>query len=192
MAKRIEVKTLQDAWDMVNKFFPDDYEPDSDSIERAGYEIYRSVKEYYNYICNLGDRLEINLKEGNRTINIWIVPEETEKMTSYLPTKEDIKEAAAHQYTFEPETVQLIRIFVHGDIFASEASRRVYNSMRKVADDNYWLNSIASDVAVAYCEDKGIEWGCVKVISINHHDHDKNNYTGHYVIEAIVSPRIKE
>ena len=31
---------------------------------------------YYNYICDLNDRLEINLKDGNKTINVWIVPEE--------------------------------------------------------------------------------------------------------------------
>ena len=27
--------------------------------------------EYYNYICDLGARLEVNLVDG-RTINIWI------------------------------------------------------------------------------------------------------------------------
>ena len=99
MANRIEVKTVQEAWDMANKIFPTDYNKDEESSERAGYPIYRSSVEYYDYICDLNDRLEINLKNGNKTINIWIVGEQEE--LPELPAKEEIKEAAAHQYTFE-------------------------------------------------------------------------------------------
>lgn len=70
MAKRFEAKNIQEAWDIVNTIFPTDYDEDSQSSERAGYPIYRSTIEYYDYICDLGCRLEINLKDGNKTINV--------------------------------------------------------------------------------------------------------------------------
>ncbi len=167
---RIEVKTKQEAWEMVDQIFPTDYSEDPGSRERAGYPIYRSPIEYYDYICDLGCRLEINLKQGNRTINIWIAEEEEPEVPE-LPSSEDIKEAASNQYTFEPEMVQLVRVFVSGGRFDSEASQRVYKTMRKVADDRCWLYQIASDVVVGYCEDKGIEWGCIRVLGVSHHDH---------------------
>lgn len=59
------------AWKIVDEIFPSDYNYDSKSSASAGYPVYRSGIEYYDYICDLGDRLEINLKNG-KTINIWI------------------------------------------------------------------------------------------------------------------------
>lgn len=74
----IKAKTMEEAWTKVNEIFPTDYAKDNDSSERAGYPIYRSTAEghYYDYICDLNNRLEINLAEGNQTINIWIIAEE--------------------------------------------------------------------------------------------------------------------
>ena len=74
---RIEATSKQQAWEIVNQIFPTDYTEDRQSSERAGYPVFRSNIEHYDYICDLGNRLEINLKAGNRTINVWIVePEE--------------------------------------------------------------------------------------------------------------------
>lgn len=70
---RIEVSSALAAWTMANAIFPGDFQKDTMSSERAGYPVYRSTVEYYDYICDLSNRLEINLKDGNRTINIWIV-----------------------------------------------------------------------------------------------------------------------
>lgn len=188
MAKRFEAKSVQEAWDMVNTIFPTDYEKDEASSDRAGYPTYRSTAEdrYYDYICDLGDRLEINLHDGNRTINIWIVKEE-EPETVSLPTKEEIKEAASHQYTFEPEQVQLVRVFASGYEFEGSANKAVYKAMRD--NKECYQSIIASDMVEAYCEDKGIEWGTIRVINITHYNNTKD--TGHYVIEAIVGARAK-
>lgn len=186
MAKRFEAKSIQEAWEIVNSIFPTDYDRDSQSSERAGYPIYRSSIEYYDYICDLGCRLEINLKDGNKTINVWVVKEAEEKLPE-LPTKEEIKETAANQYTFEPEQVQLVRVFVMGYKFENEANRAVYKAMR--SNEDFWKSQIASDVVEAYCEDKGIEWGTIRVINITHYENEKDS--GHYVIEAIVGARIK-
>lgn len=79
----IKVKNHEEAWEIVNSIFPTDYEKDEASSQRAGYPIYRSTADgcYYDYVCDLNDRLEVNLKDGNRTINIWIAaePEPEEK-----------------------------------------------------------------------------------------------------------------
>ena len=50
MTNRIEVRTIEEAWTKANEFFPTDYNKDEESSERAGYPIYRSSVEYYNYI----------------------------------------------------------------------------------------------------------------------------------------------
>lgn len=79
MKKSIEVTSKEAAWEEVNKIFPADYAEDTSSSERAGYPVYRSSIEYYDYICDLGDRLEVNLKNGGKTINVWIVEPEEKK-----------------------------------------------------------------------------------------------------------------
>lgn len=74
----MKVKTIEEAWNEANKIFPTDYEKDEFSSSRAGYPIYRSTAEGHenDYICDLNDRLEVNIFEGNQTVNIWIVIEE--------------------------------------------------------------------------------------------------------------------
>lgn len=78
MANKIEVKNIEEAWAKVNEVFPTDYEKDEESSQHAGYPIYRSTAEghYEDYICDLNTRLEVNIAEGNQTINIWIESEE--------------------------------------------------------------------------------------------------------------------
>ena len=67
------------AWKWAHEMFPNkQWYLDHESSERAGYKTYRDTEEFYNYVCELGDRLEVNLKEGNQTINLWIEKEEHE------------------------------------------------------------------------------------------------------------------
>lgn len=73
----MKARTITEAWKMANEIFPTDYDRDSRASEKAGYAIYRSPINYYDYICDLGDRLEINLANG-KTINIWIEKDFTE------------------------------------------------------------------------------------------------------------------
>lgn len=67
------VNSISKAWQAVNEIFPTDYIKDENSSARAGYPVYRSTADghYYDYICDLGNRLEVNLSDG-RTINICI------------------------------------------------------------------------------------------------------------------------
>lgn len=66
----MKVKNIQQAWYEASKFIPD-YFKDYDASKNAGYPIYRNIDNPYDYICNLGDRFEVNLGSG-KTVNIWI------------------------------------------------------------------------------------------------------------------------
>lgn len=79
MTDKKTYKSEFEAWGWVHEMFPDtQWYLDHESSERAGYKTYRDTEEFYNYVCELGDRLEVNLKEGNQTINLWIEKEEPE------------------------------------------------------------------------------------------------------------------
>ena len=66
------VQSIKAAWEAADKIFPTDYIKDEASSQRAGYDVYRSTAEgNRSYICDLGDRLEVNLANG-KTENIWI------------------------------------------------------------------------------------------------------------------------
>ena len=69
---RIEVNSQKEAWAIIDSIFPTDYMKDEECSVRAGYPIYRSTAEghYYDYICDLNDRYEINLSNG-KTVNVW-------------------------------------------------------------------------------------------------------------------------
>ena len=72
---RITAADMTEAWKKANAMFGGDYELDEAGSKNAGYDIYRSTAEgkYYWYICDLGDRLEVNM--DNETVNIWIEPQ---------------------------------------------------------------------------------------------------------------------
>ena len=79
MTKNYTVKSACEAWNKANEIFPTDYECDNQRSERAGYPVYSSTAEghWYDYICDLGDRLELNLSNGD-TVSIWIEAGETD------------------------------------------------------------------------------------------------------------------
>lgn len=79
MTDKKTFKSEYDAWKWIHEMFPDtQWYFDHESSERAGYKTYRDIEEFYNYVCELGDRVEVNLKEGNHTINLWLEKEEPE------------------------------------------------------------------------------------------------------------------
>lgn len=82
------VNSISAAWAKVNEVFPADYSKDENSSARAGYPVFRSSVEYYNYICDLGDRLEVNLESGE-TVNIWIDEAEEMEAAVEMPKKEN-------------------------------------------------------------------------------------------------------
>lgn len=83
MNLHITAKGREEAWERVNELFPSDYEKDSRSSDRAGYPVYRSTMDtetaYYNYICDLGTTIEVNLTDDrwkSTTIRVHITEPE--------------------------------------------------------------------------------------------------------------------
>ena len=106
MLGSIERKTFNseyDAWNWVHeKFAGQQWYHDHEASDKAGYDIYRDLEEYYNYICCLGNRLEVNLKEGNKTINLWIKFEDDcrENSRTYELTKTEVDEMCDTLYLY--------------------------------------------------------------------------------------------
>jgi len=186
----MKVNSIQEAWNTVNEIFPTDYEKDVESSQRAGYPIYRSTAEghYYDYICDLNDRLEINLTSG-KTINVWI-----EKQ----PEQDDVKESvdaiqAAKELggkvfpLFEMETYTKITLVVDGSKWnPDETERKVYEGLKRAES---WL---ASDLMTSYCNNNGIRWGVIEGVNIQHYNHgNKEENGGHFVITAYIGRRVE-
>lgn len=65
------------AWAIADDLFPSDYVHDSSRSQRAGYDVYMSTFPGMDaWISDLGDRLEVNLPDG-QTVNVWIEDNET-------------------------------------------------------------------------------------------------------------------
>lgn len=72
------VTSKRKAWQAADALMPTDYEKDEARTAGAGYPIYYSTADGVNaYICDLGDRLEVNLPDGS-SVNIWVKAEEHE------------------------------------------------------------------------------------------------------------------
>ena len=67
----MKVKSKQEAWRKADIIFPTDYIKDDIRSTRAGYDVYYStVAGVAAWISDLGDRLEVNLENGE-TVTIW-------------------------------------------------------------------------------------------------------------------------
>ena len=89
MTNHVHVFSNADAWN-VAKSHIQDASKDADASSRAGYDVFRSESDFYSYICDLGDRLEVNLSNGD-TINVWIdeKPMEVKKTGKARNNKEE-------------------------------------------------------------------------------------------------------
>lgn len=73
------VKSVGEAWEEANRIFPTDYMKDDMASKNAGYDVYWSTASGVSaWISDLGDRLEVNLGNGE-SVNIWIEEEEPKK-----------------------------------------------------------------------------------------------------------------
>ena len=125
----MKVKNIQQAWlEACILVDEDSLIKDQEATERAGYDIYRDYNQYYNYICILGDRLEVNLA-NSKSINIWI--EQPENIKEYA----DCESATITIRTYEngnsrdttrsstPEEKKIIQGILTGALNAIEAGK---------------------------------------------------------------------
>lgn len=120
------VQNINKAWQMVNEIFPTDYEKDENASNAAGYNIYRSRLNHYDYICELGDRLEVNLANG-KTVNIWI--ESSDDEASETATAENVTKKAEeimHEYIL---TIGLNDRVTEKQEISSEAAKRMISEI---------------------------------------------------------------
>ena len=116
------VKTEYQAWEAVNAFFPTEYKKDEESSARAGYPVYRSTVNYYDYFCMLGDRIEVNFSNG-KTVNVWIKSEPKPEIRAHK-TEAELREMAE---AISEEVV--IRTYENGN---SSDTRRKASAKEKV------------------------------------------------------------
>lgn len=97
----LRAKSFYEAWMMASEIFPTKFEQDEAGSQNAGYPIYRSTSEnlpnaHYNYICDLGNSLEINLCGPNwesKTIRISIEPPQKPEVREHK-TESELKAMA--------------------------------------------------------------------------------------------------
>lgn len=187
----MKAHSIQEAWNMANEIFPTDYEKDEESSKRAGYPIYRSTAEgrHYDYICDLNDRLEVNLADGSRSINIWIETDCDESTNEGVEAMHAVKELGKSiTPLIDPEIYTEVTLVVDGSKWnPNETEKKVYEGLKR---DERWL---ASDLVASYCDNNGIRWGTIKGINIQHYEHGKNGENGgHFVVTAYVGKRVDE
>lgn len=181
----MKANSTQEAWGIVNQIFPTDYEKDEDSSQRAGYSIYRSTADgrYYDYICDLGNRLEINLEDGNKAINVWIEAKaEPDNNKESVEAMHSAKELGKTISTlFGLENCIKITFSVNGCKFeADETERKVYAGLKR---GESWL---AHDIISSYCDNHGIRWAIIEGLHIAHYEHNNGKDDGHFVITAYI------
>ena len=198
MTKNYTVKSTTEAWNKANEIFPTDYECDDQRSERAGYPVYSSTAEghWYDYICDLGDRLELNLSNGD-TVNIWVEADETE--ADDQPTETEIQQMVADAHTadeagksgwchLEPKPATIYSFCVmHTDYDHNKAEHDFAEALNR--SDDWTKNRLASDYVSAWCDANNVPWGSIEIFHkpYKYDHHNKGNY--HFTFDAIVTMR---
>ncbi len=133
------VKNINEAWAKVNEVFPTDYSEDIAASERAGYKIYRSSINHYDYICDLGDRLEVNLCDGT-TVNIWVEAEEV-KTVEKAETESEVREnKKAVTVCFDFGSIATVSVTLHeGKTFEDCLRMRSERIEEYLNDNGEWV-----------------------------------------------------
>ena len=198
MTKHFNVNSTAQAWNKVNEIFPTDYERDSNSSKRAGYPVYRSTADghWYDYICDLGDRLEINLSNGD-TVNVWIKENEIEDFTE--PTEDEIRQMVADTHAaedagksgwchIEPKAATIYNFCVmHTDYDHNKAEHDFAEALNH-SDDSMKVR-LASDFVASWCNANEVPWGSIEIFHkpYKYSHHREDNY--HFVFNAVVTMR---
>ena len=154
----MKAESIQKAWEMANQIFPTDYEKDEESSLKAGYPIYRSTADgrHNFYICDLNDRLELNLADGNRTINIWI---DCEEQGEDVEVKVIAKSGETRIYQTYAEYRKEFRFFLSsGKRYEDneEHFEKIIVSLRNIGEDGAKAESHRSGLTTVFTYKK---WG---------------------------------
>ena len=180
----MKAQNMNEAWTMAAEIFPTELQKDDESSSRAGYPIYRSTTRHYCYICELGNRLEINLDDG-RTINIWINPEnEATETARYI---EEVHAAREHGEQITPHRIEnriKLTFCINGYSWSSDREKIIYKALKNTKR----RADIITELITAYCEVNAIPWGIMDTTNAQHISNGKPN-EGHFIISAYITPR---
>ena len=200
--KSYTVNSVREAWSKANEIFPTDYERDAGRSSRSGYPVYSSTADghWYDYICDLGERLELNLSNGD-TVNIWIKADDEAEPTSEL-TEAEIQQMVADTHAakeagktgwmnIEPQAATIYHFCAMHTDYDSNAAEHAMAEALDRSDESMRVR-LASDDASAWCDANGILWGSIEIFHkpYKYSHHSAGNY--HYVFTAIVTPRISK
>lgn len=131
----IPAHSVSEAWQIVNRYFPSDYEKDEIGSKNAGYPIYRSTSEslpnaFYNYICDLGNCIEVNLCDEDwqgSTIRVEIRDDQKEEAVEVEEAKlEEAVPAEMHEYAL---TIGLFDKNTERQEISTEAAKRIISDV---------------------------------------------------------------
>lgn len=162
------VSSVKEAWELADSLFPTDYEKDDSSSERAGYPIYRSTAEghWYDYICDLCARLEVNLSNGD-TYNIYIVePKEVVQL------REEVKSLKVKNKVLE-DTIEKLQKELSDAVDGWEpfeckqnVSNADYRSLAESAAKNGVARYMSEEEAIAFVgKEYGFRTSDIKIIT---------------------------
>jgi len=152
MTETMTVTTKEQAWAKVNEIFPTDYEKDWGSSERAGYDIYRHpTLNYFNRICDLGDRLEVLTGEhGEIVTNIWIVAEKKMVETRKLYSEDLRRLCIRHNWYTKgtnDEYIPLLNAVDKLENVTTEEIANIAENILRYSDTDYPLVAICFEIA---------------------------------------------
>lgn len=179
------VSNREKAWEEANNLFTTDYEKDYASSERAGYDIYRHHElNYYNRICDLGNRLEVIVDDV--TTNIWIEEDTVNESVEAMYAAKELGESIYP--LFEIESYQKITLYIEGSKWNHNKTEiKVYNGLKR---NETWH---ASDLIASYCDHHNIRWGVIEGINISHYDHGTNGQNGgHFIVTAYIGKSVRD
>ena len=186
----MKARNYSEAWTIAREIFPTPLQKDESSSQRAGYSVYRSTDfdRYYCYICDLGDRLEINLDDG-RTINIWIRPAEdddAEEINEAVKASETARKHGQHIRAHRITNQIKLEFCIDGE-YGSEAEKVIYKALK----NQKTAINIIYDLATAYCDANGIKWASMEAPKATHYYHGKpgDDRNGHYITSCMITTR---
>lgn len=189
------VSSVKEAWSKANEIFPGDYMHDSDCSNRAGYDIYWSTTQGLNaWISDLGDRLEVNLPNGN-SVNIWIdenAAEEKKPATEEDPDAtfkqwkevKDLISNSKFRHLYAPEVALQITIPVMGYKFDIPEEKKIFHGLEDLC---FSRTTLAYDIITKYCEDNKIPWGGMSGGKVCFYHNTNKEQEGHAIVSAYVS-----
>ena len=198
------VKNINEAWAKVSEIFSTDYNEDVAASERAGYKIYRSSINHYDYICDLGDRLEVNFADGS-TINIWVEVEEVKAVKSEEKKSEVRENKKVVTVCFDFGSVATVSVTLHeGKTFEECLKMRSERIEEYLNDNGEWVKlqneseAEAEETESTVFQDLNITRNDVEVIKMLLYNEamKKKDKTGRWGIEREIfnklSPITKE